>query len=112
MYAQKFQTLVHEEQLVCLTASIHEAGHALAAYFVGWRVDNIRLEIDQQNLLKFGATAYIKDEDDKIVETVLHYQAQPELYESLTDDEKENIPSVIDKRIAVLISGPVTEVRH
>jgi len=111
MYSQKFYSLVPQEQLFCLKAATHEAGHALAGYFVGWPIDNIRLEINGQNLLERGATLYFKGDDEKIIRAVLDYATHPEKYDALTNDEKENIPNIIDKRMAVLISGPAAEVR-
>lgn len=86
------------------TAAYHEAGHITFAYFVQWCTKKVEL-IEQNGRIVNAVTTYNFKEDEKIVKSLSDQQ----IFNTLTQDEKNRIYGVIHKRCTSLLGGPITE---
>ena len=96
----------HEQN--ALIAARHEAGHALAAYKVGWKVTAIEFEMAGDHFIK-AKSFYDQGNEKPIIDAILTFVESCELYDALSHIDKSLAFAVAKKHCFVLLGGPASE---
>ena len=84
----------------------HEAGHVIMAYFVGYSCKV--LEITERNPLD-NMIKYDFGKDTAIITAIHKYKNNPEIYDGLSEADKNGCQNVALKTIIVLLAGSAAE---
>lgn len=110
-FRKHYRIMISKDSENIKIAAFHESGHIALAYMSNWAIKKVEI-IFNEGFVKYASTTYEYGNDEKFVRIILNIGQNTSYFNNLSQDEKGLLFYIAEKRLRLVLGGPISEKRY